>query len=304
MLYPQEPAAVEPKKTFESEMKKDAEKCLETDNWVQPSTARYVGVHTDEPISLGRLLESIENAHEDVRLRTVNAVVLAFTDNVDKLKMNYDIPMSHVDIVAEVSKHLKMPMSKAKMLVFSLAGYNNIEMFLDEDQTVLFYCTPKDAREFMGTLPGYNAIDSESQLTLIYRQLSDILNYRRFLDFDMATNASMASAEINAAIESEIIQDVPSLMGPRPLVDLEQQLIPTTDNECKDCSTSGDADHPSKIKFSFGKKRSNKGIFKGRQKTPGQQATERALDLLFRQRAGDRLSASNVSIQGCEIKPR
>ena len=301
MLYPQHPVAVETKDTFESEMKKDAEKCLETDNWVQPSTARYVGVHIDEPISLGRLLESIENAHEDVRLRTVNAVVLAFTDNVDKLKMNYEIPMSHVDIVAEVSKHLKMPMSKAKMLVFSLAGYNNIEMFLDENQTILFYCTPKDAREFMGTLPGHNAIDSESQLTLIYRQLSNILNYRLFLDFDMATKASTASAEINVAIPSEIIQDVPSLMDPRPLVYLEQQLIPATDDECKG---SGDAEHPPKIKFSFGKKRSNKGIFKGRQKTPGQKAIERALDLLSRQRAGDRLSASNVSIQGCEIKPR
>lgn len=247
-------------------LRSDSEQCMSLDDWIQPATAKLVGVTTDVPLSFGRLLQTIENFHEDVRLNLVNALILAFTDNLVNLPMSYDIPVVYVDLTKEVQRHLKMPESKAKLLIFSLAGNNNIGLYKHDD-IIVFYCMPEDAEEFMSTLPGYNRGKTiESELTLMYRQLSSIIDYRLCLDFDMATKASIASAEMRTATESEIIQESPSLMVPR-LFPLEQQLIPAN-------------------------------------KVSTKSYDQRSWDLLSRQRAGDRLNAKDVSIVGCEKKER
>ena len=249
-----------------NEFRSNFERFMNTNDWVQPKTAKLLGVQTDVPVSLGHLLYCIENFHEDVRLRAVNSVILAFTDNLVDIKQSYQIPAEFVDIVHLVSLHLKMPESKAKMLVFSLSGNNNIEMFM-QDEIIVFYCLPEDAQEFMGMLPGYKGeIKSEHQLTLIYRQLSKIIDYTLRFDFTMAAKASIASAEINALKASDIIHESPSLINQSPLVHPVQRLIPTKDVSHKSSTI------------------------------------ENALNLLSLQRAGGKCCATNVTFLGCEMK--
>lgn len=124
-------------------------------------------------------------------------------------------PLNSVDLVEVVSKTIRCQASKAKMLIFSLAHKDTVSMYVNDDGQVCFYTFSKDLDLFLGMLPiERTTTKTESFETLMYRQLSDIINYRLRLDFDMILQASKAAAEINEPIIKAKTQVVPSVMSP------------------------------------------------------------------------------------------
>lgn len=102
------------------------------------------------------------------------------------------------------------------MLIFSLAHKNMVNMYVNPDGRVEFHCSVRGRDQFLGMLPVEKDTElQESDDTLMYRQLSDIIYYRLNEDLRMFRQASKAAAEINAPIARAKIQVVPSLMATR-----------------------------------------------------------------------------------------